>query len=82
MAAPVDKTVAERRSELRPTEPSGCGWTADLRENTGVAASPMLTVARDADRPGRLSGNTPIQPDQPTTDVEAAAKAEPNTGVP
>ncbi|MGW5719463.1 S41 family peptidase [Amycolatopsis sp. NPDC003865] len=35
----------------------------------------LLTVAREADRTGRLYGNTPIPPDQPAADAEAAARA-------
>lgn len=34
----------------------------------------LLTVARDADRTGRVYGNTPIPPDQSAADAEAAAK--------
>ena len=41
----------------------------------GGGARLLLTAARDADRTGRVYGNTPIPPDQPAADPEAAARA-------
>lgn len=40
----------------------------------GGGVTLLLTVARDVDRTGRVHGNTPIPPDQPAADAEAAAK--------
>ncbi|WIX86133.1 S41 family peptidase [Amycolatopsis sp. DG1A-15b] len=40
----------------------------------GGGVTLLLTVARDVDRTGRVYGTTPIPPDQPAADAEAAAK--------
>ncbi|MFB9685924.1 S41 family peptidase [Amycolatopsis plumensis] len=48
--------------------------TANVAVDLGGGVTLLLTTARDADRAGRVYGNTPIPPDQPAADADAAAK--------
>jgi carboxyl-terminal processing protease len=55
-------------------EPTAGFATGNTIVDLGGGFTLLLTVARDADRTGRVYDNIPIPPDQPAADAEAAAK--------
>jgi C-terminal processing protease CtpA/Prc len=54
--------------------PTGGAATGNVVVDLGGGVVMLLTTSRDVDRTGRVYGNTPIPPDQPAADAEAAAK--------